>query len=408
MNNPTPTASEFTLPVNQTGDALLSDVQTGQVMKWLGISLRLLLGCLLISIVAVQILIVVCAFLWCLLLWKGVKYKPTILDLPILIYLACRVLSILFSTHISLSIIAINRELLFYVTYFIMAFYIGNTKEEELFSLFRWLFYPTAIVTVYAIADVLLGSIYREHGLSGGGTISLHLCFSFIILLIYKDRPGLLKSSYHWWGLFIIFIAGIIVSLTRGEWISATVVTIIYGWLYNKKALFGILLIAVIAASTIPLVRERVLTFSSPLENTSDRLTLWKNALSHSGDHPILGFGPETFLVVFNDWQTMGDRHVGSWHNDFIHLYMESGIVGVLGWLGVLGTFSFVSLKVLRYGKDVSRRIGWMGILLIIAYLITGCFSIPTFSITNAILFRFLLVIVVVEYSKIKTAPTST
>ena len=242
----------------------------------------------------------------------------------------------------------------------------------------------------------------RECALSGGGTISAHLSFALLALLFFKDREGLFKAAWHWWGLLIVFFLGIAFSLTRGEWISIAVISIVYGWLFNRKLLFITVLIAVICAVSIPDVRNRLKTLASPLENSSDRITLWKNAASHGTDHPILGYGPETFHVIFNNWGKMGDPYVGSWHNDFIQLYMESGIVGVLGWLGVIGSFAYASFKVLVSGVEHLRKVGWMGIVLIIAYLITGFFSIPTFSITNAMLFRFILAIVAVEYSGMK------
>jgi O-antigen ligase len=399
--------SAYYSSVFSTG-TVTSDVQAAQLMKWLGISLRLLLASLLVSIAAAQVLVGISTFLWLALVWKGAKYRSTILDIPLLIYIVCRLLSIIFSTHIYLSVESINRELIFYVSYFFMAFYIGYAAEDKLNSLLRWLFYPTALVTIVAVIQVLTGTVGREQALSGGGTISAHLCLTLLALLIFKDNKGLFKSALHWWGLLIIFLAGIVFSLTRGEWIATAVITIIYGYLFNRKFLLVILIIGAVCTVSIPTVRQRLMTLTSPLENSSDRLTLWNNAQTHAAEHPILGFGPETFSVVFNNWNEMNDKHVGSWHNDFIHLYMEGGIVGIAGWLGVLGSFLYASMKLLRCGVEKLYRIGWMGILLIIAYLITGIFSIPTFSITNAMLFRFLLAIVTVEYSRSRLTSRTT
>jgi len=71
----------------------------------------------------------------------------------------------------------------------------------------------------------------------------------------------------------------------------------------------------------------------SALMNGRD--VLWRGAVMLIDDHPLLGFGPRTFPAIFPLFDEMPVRGVGSWHNDWLQIYMESGLLALaaFGWL---------------------------------------------------------------------------
>jgi O-antigen ligase len=379
-----------------------------KLMPVFEICLKLLLASLLVSIVIAQILVGILFILWVFLMAKKMPYKPTRLDIFILIFLVIRIFSIVFSEYTAMSVIAISRELVFYVSFFFTVYYLQHVERTKLFSIFKWLIGSTVIVTLIAIAQVLLGYTARANGLTGGGTLATHLSLVIILTLIARTNHSIFPRAIYANLVLILFACGLFFSMTRGDTIATFVVVLIYASVFSRKMLIGVGLFLIAIIILVPSIRYRFATLANPLDNTSDRLTLWKAAQARDGEHPILGFGPETFSVVFNDFEHTADKNIGAWHNDIIQLYMESGLLGVTSFALIILLLLLWSIKLIRhrkiYGDELN--VGWMGLLTILSYLIIGLFGAPTFSITNAILFRFFVAVIAVEYQRVGAMPS--
>jgi O-antigen ligase len=144
------------------------------------------------------------------------------------------------------------------------------------------------------------------------------------------------------------------------------------------------------------------------MENASDRLPVWEAAAQRFGEHPILGFGPRTFRSVFQDVDKLTDKGISSWHNETIQIYMESGALGLASFFFLIGFLVFLSVRLIRSKVAGLHgfRPGWAGVLLVMGLLIVGLFGTPAVSITNAMLFRFLMALIAVEYMRMPKAQT--
>lgn len=367
------------------------------------VCLQLLLASLVVSIVVAEILVGMLFILWMLLMFSGVRYRRTGLDIPLLAFVGVRLLSIAFSEYPSLSYVTITRELVYYVSFFFTVFYLQNVSKDKIYTLLKFLFAVTVLVTLIAIIQFLLGYTQKVNALTGGGMLSTHLSLLILVALVAKSNKNIFPISIAFWLTLLVFITGLAFSMTRGDWIAASVGIFIYGFVFNRRLLLSMIIVALVIVLLLPSVRSRLVTLSNPLQNTSDRLTLWKNAAQSAGVHPILGFGPETFRVVFKDVEHLDDKYIGAWHNDVIQLYMESGIAGVASFFVVIGYLFWYSIKLIRHGNynENDINVGWMGMLVLVAYLISGIFTMPTVSITNGILFRFLIALVAVEHQRV-------
>lgn len=369
---------------------------TAGLIRWYGFILRLLMASLLVSIVAAEVFTALLAILWLEITRRGVQYKRTAFDVPILSFVIIRILSVVFSTDLPASIIILGREIPFYMVFFCAALFFEHGTSGDIRSVLRWLFVSTALVAAISTIQALFHFIERANGLTGGGTLSTHLVMAIAALIAFMPWK-LFRNTAIPYMLLAIFLVGLVFTYTRGDWIAGAVVLLIYFAIFNRKLVLGLAIFAALAIVAVPGVRQRAMTLVHPTENTSDRIVLWQNARTHFNQHPILGFGPETFLGVFNNQEGMTDKHVGSWHNDAIQVYIESGILGLAGLVWILGTLAVSSIRVLKIpsqNRDPVNAIGWMGILLCSGYIICGAFSIPSFSITNAMLFRTLLAFV--------------
>jgi|GEM_PF-2227340 len=371
------------------------------------VGLQLLLASLAASIVAAEVLAGGLFVLWVVLMARGVRYRRTALDIPVLIFIFVRLLSIVFSEYPSMSYITITRELVYYAGYFFTVYYLQNVGRQRIESLLKVLFVSTGVITVIAIAQFLLGHTLRVNALTGGGMLSTQLAFVILVALVAKDVKSIFRSPMVFWLLISVFAIGLALSMTRGDWIATAAGIVLFSAMFNRKLLFGMIAFSLVLVLVVPSVRHRMTTLENPLQNTSDRITLWKNAVALIGVHPVLGFGPETFHAVFRDVDHLVDKEVGAWHNDILQLYMESGGIGVLSFALYMGCLLFLSLRLImhfRYRRD-ELNVGWMGLLVLIAYLISGMFTMPTISITNGILFRFLIAIVAVEHQRVFRQP---
>lgn len=378
--------------------------------KWFSayhIGLQLLLASLAASIVAAEILAGGLFVLWVILMARGVQYRRTAMDIPVLILILVRLLSIVFSEYPSMSYVTITRELVYYGGYFFTVYYLQNVGREKLESLLKVLFVSTGAITVIAIAQFLLGHTLRVNALTGGGMLSTQLTFVMLVALVAKDVKSIFRSLLVFWLMMSVCAIGLALSMTRGDWIATAAGILLFSAMFNRRLLFGMIAFSLVLVLMVPSVRHRMTTLENPLQNTSDRITLWKNAVTLIHVHPVLGFGPETFHEVFKDVDHLEDKQVGAWHNDVLQLYMESGGIGVLAFALYMGCLLFLSLKLImrsQYRRD-ELNIGWMGLLLLLAYLISGMFTMPTISITNGILFRFLIAIVAVEHQRVFRQP---
>jgi O-antigen ligase len=121
----------------------------------------------------------------------------------------------------------------------------------------------------------------------------------------------------------------------------------------------------------------------------SDRNIIWKGASELMFYHPIQGFGPRTFQQIFPYKNEFNDKGVAGWHNDFLQVYFESGIPGLLAFL-------FIILLIIYYGK-ISFKLNDMsnpGIFLSLIGLILSAFTAGFItSVVLSIVFVFLFTI---------------
>jgi O-antigen ligase len=220
-----------------------------------------------------------------------------------------------------------------------------------------------------------------------------------IIAVLMKKHDTTIFRSPSWFIiLFAVLVAGLLFTTKRGDWIATTAAVLIYGLVFNKRFALAFVAVAACVVLAVTPFRERLFTLARPMDNSSDRVVLWQNALSHADKHPILGFGPQTFDSVFTARAETSDKGIGGWHNDWIQLYIESGALGIITFCLLLGSIAYCSLVLIRTPHHEGLLIGWMGILMLVSYIIIGLFGSPTTSITNIMLFRFFLALLSVQH----------
>jgi O-antigen ligase len=134
------------------------------------------------------------------------------------------------------------------------------------------------------------------------------------------------------------------------------------------------------------------------MQNLSERDIIWRGALLIWDQHPFLGFGTRTFHEIFLLYDQLIDKGVGGWHNEYLHIYIESGLLGLISYLWLLISIFYIGVKALKINSTQKDKFVLILALLSgfsVFYLsaITGGFILDPIT---KILFFFLLALEVI------------
>lgn len=151
-------------------------------------------------------------------------------------------------------------------------------------------------------------------------------------------------------------------TLSRGALVGAAaalVVAVVLGQL-SLRALLGLtVLLAALVGLSLAAVPDLVATSLDQKEhvadqNVSERLDLWQSATRMTLESPVLGLGPGSFQLVHGDYlDGLPDdvnHRLDVAHNTYLETSSETGVLGLVAFLAVLGTA--VAAAVTRWRAD--------------------------------------------------------
>ncbi|MDH3251369.1 MAG: O-antigen ligase family protein, partial [Ignavibacteria bacterium] len=194
-----------------------------------------------------------------------------------------------------------------------------------------------------------------------------------------------------WAALCVLLSAGIILTYNRMHWITLLYSVVVVGIVRERKALLVAVVLGAVSVLLIPSVQERFLQLVHLTSHLSDRDILWKGAFMRAGEHVFVGFGPRSFPDIFPLFGELNDKGIGGWHNDYLQVYMESGIVGVAAMLWLFAAVVYHGVRALkRTDLSAERRNVLAGVLLALSiFFIAG----GLFDTVVSLLFWFLLAV---------------
>lgn len=163
----------------------------------------------------------------------------------------------------------------------------------------------------------------------------------FATFIVWKQG-----SRSLWKHVLLLLFAGVILwalylSLNRASMLAllvAAVLQLFYYYRHSKKHWLGFSILGLVSVLLF------VLYFGDDLRSLFSRFSLWRSALNMIADHPVLGYGWESFSNLFNhyvqsdffqyeDYYATADRP----HNEFLQWWVHVGIVGALFYIAVVG-----------------------------------------------------------------------
>ena len=185
------------------------------------------------------------------------------------------------------------------------------------------------------------------------------------------------------WGLGAI---GLFLSLSRGGWIGFAAAAIVYGIFMASRKYLAATLVGIVvcglAVAAIPNLRYRIILPFYGEKSAVARFSLWQTGERMVRDNPVAGKG----LIGFgNNWDKYNLDpnldHYNSPHNIFLNFWVDTGLLGLLSFLGLL---LYAVVEGFRRRTDVWKT----GLVLFVVTLVVhGLIDTPYFKNDLALVF---------------------
>lgn len=211
-----------------------------------------------------------------------------------------------------------------------------------------------AVPLVVGLQQLATGSYLKES--SGLGRVTgtfLHPnAFGFYLVLLLVMGAAVLRHLDGRARLLVVPVLALgavelLLSYSRGSWVAVVVGLLVVGVLHVRA-----LLVAVpVGAALVPLVAPSVLTRLADLSQAESingtpgnsflwRVDHWAVVLRGARGHELIGLGPGA-----SDF--LGDRVLPP-HNDFVRMYVETGVLGTTVYVACLVAALVVTVRALR------------------------------------------------------------
>jgi len=283
-----------------------------------------------------------------------------------------------------------------------------------------------AIKTGASLAGIVACYQYFYLALRAHGTVNAIPFGDTALLLSFFSLINIHNETHKqkWVSIFsfILGCSAVILSLSRGAWVTIPFlfIALLFIW-YKQKcislnliiAIFIIGVIGIGAASLTPQVQSRIHAVQQDIQIYEDnaltsvgtRIILWKTALKAIPAHPILGFGLHntkqvTAKYVENQYLKTHLQGFGHFHNEYLTTLVAKGAVGLLSLLILLIAppvlfFSYLSQPNNRYASSLI-------LLLCIGY---SFFGLTNLAFGHGIMNTFFIFILAASTSLINPTP---
>lgn len=165
----------------------------------------------------------------------------------------------------------------------------------------------------------------------------------------------------------------LVLTFTRGAWISFICAVLALGFIRSKKAVAIILLVIMALALFMPSIALRFSDLSGTTYDGTDslrwRLNLWGQTFNYFLSRPIFGYGLGSFYAL----SSAASSEYAPAHNDYLRLALEVGIVGLGAYLFLLYLLTRDAFRLYkRLNPAYSRTIALGFFSLCVAYILIG------------------------------------
>ncbi|HOX10448.1 MAG TPA: O-antigen ligase family protein [Candidatus Moranbacteria bacterium] len=316
-----------------------------------------------------EILSTIAIFLWGIKnrknLWNDFLCLPKFLLISIGLILLGLVLSLFFNNSYAVGF-GILKSWFVIPLLFSFAIYSSLQKENFLEKIYASLYFSSFLVGFIAIIYKISGIVTYDNRLqafySSPNYLAMYLApgifFGIYFLMKYKSQNNL---KYIFLNLFFLtcLLTALHFTYSYGAWLAvfmSILVTAIFT-LSNKKIVFAAIIFAIIFSALIFKTNtEKFSGIFSERSSVASRITIWKSSLMMLKENPWLGIGPGNFQDKYLEFQKYFPPYL-EWavpepHNIFLAFWLQSGLLGLIGFLLLLCFVFKNTWSILKNKKD--------------------------------------------------------
>jgi putative inorganic carbon (HCO3(-)) transporter len=195
--------------------------------------------------------------------------------------------------------------------------------------------------------------------------------------------------------------ACLVLTYSRGAWLSVLAVTAAYGVLYSRKTFWLLLFVPVVLVAGHSMLMERLMSIWNPTDTSATlRIALWESTLAMIADKPLFGIGWGAYWQVYPEYDFFindPSTTIFHAHNTYLHIAAEIGVPGLAAFLTVMVGHARLALAVAETATN--RWVGglMLGVLAaIIGLAVNGFTDHVMFNPQVAMLFWLLCALTVV------------
>ena len=306
-------------------------------------------------------------------------------------------LILIFLTALTSTMPVVSFKFLLSRIWFIAALYFLTAKiftEGKNLEKYIWLYVISLVIVIFytvnrhlgyglwnkEVANFVCNPFYKDHT-SYGAALAMYipflLMFSFGSFIPRKEKI----ISFIVLGILLI---GFVLSYTRAAWLSFIAAGAVYV-IVKLKIRFKPLFITSVSLIVLFLIFQNQILMSleqnseqssadfkthiTSMSNiTSDasnleRINRWSCAVRMFEDKPVFGFGPGTYMFKYAPYQLNENRTIistnsadgGNAHSEYLGPLAESGVLGLLTFLLIIGTVIYTAVH--TYTRLTDKRL---------------------------------------------------
>ncbi len=331
---------------------------------------------------------------------SGYRIEKEILRHPVSIIIAIYLFWILV-TSITSTMPVVSLKFLMVKIWFIVGFYLLGIRmfqDHSNIPRFVWLYAAALLIVIgytvsrhmgYGLTDqqaahFVMNPFYKDHT-SYGAVLAMFIPFMTIFAINPFSKPALKWTARV---VLAILIFAFVLSYTRAAWLSLFLAMAVWVMI-RLKIKFKSLAITLLTILALIFVFQQQLVsylerndeesssdlmehFSSMTNITSDasnleRINRWSCAIRMFRDRPVFGFGPGTYMFKYAPYQLTRDRTIistnagdaGNAHSEYLGPLAESGFLGMVIMLLLVGTVMYTAFS--SYGRLKDKKLkAWL------------------------------------------------
>lgn len=351
-----------------------------------------------ISIAQAAVLVAVLLRLWRLARGRRCELRGNPLLLPYTLFILARIAAIPLSIDPSMSAAAFRTEIPFYLFFYVVFCELRARPTERLRVLVHLLVAAAVVAVAIGFVRYAMGMDERLTSTTAGYyTLGMFLAAVFAMTFALGRRRELFPNRAVWLLLCLVMLVGLLFTFNRMHWVVAGLAALVVGAVRERRILIVLVVTGVAAIAALDPLRERFLQLLDAGAHMSGRDVIWRGAMMMIDERPIFGFGLRTFRQVFPLFDEAPDKGIGSWHNDYLQVYMDSGLIALIPFVAIIAVVFFMGWKNHRAWPEGSLQRALNAAML----LTIGCFALAGGMLDSllSILFRMTIAVVAVLYS---------